>query len=214
MQLLILALAAMAVVVASRLIRVRLGRSPKLEGPSRLLFILGLLLVPPIALGALTQPSGEPSTLGAFAMVPLYVVTMVGLGMAMWVAALVVSVALGGRPRRLLLLALVGRHGNPDDIPRNPPLTAVLVESLAKVAATNRAFARGTAFPDEVVRPGFRGDWDALEAATRTLEGQIRADVQNGLGVGSPATAAAEDARSRLNMLRRLAVEGGQAWAG
>jgi hypothetical protein len=214
MQLLILALAAMAVLVASRLIRVRLGRSPKLEGPRRLLFILGLLLLPPIALGALSQPGGEQSVFGALTTIPPYVLTLVGLGMAMWVAALVVSAALGGRPRRVLLLALVGRHGDPDDIPRNPPLTAVLVESVAKVAATNRAFARGTAFPDEVERPGFRGDWDSLEAATRTLEGQIREDVQNGLGVGNPATAAAEDARSRLNMLRRLAVEGGQAWAG
>jgi hypothetical protein len=74
-------------------------------------------------------------------------------------------------------------------------------------------FPRGAAFPAQIARAGFRDDWDVLDGATRTLEGRIAADHRLGLAVGSGATATARDARSRLDTLRRLAGDQGQAWA-
>jgi hypothetical protein len=99
-------------------------------------------------------------------------------------------------------------------VPRNPPLTSRLAESVTSVDRANQAFPRGVAFPAEIDRAGFRGDWDALNGATQALEGQIAEDRQLGVGVASAATAAAEDARSRLNTLQRLAGHSGQSWAG
>ena len=41
----------------------------------------------------------------------------------------------------------------------------------------NSAFPRGSAFPAQVDRVGFRADWDALDDATRTLERNIVAST-------------------------------------
>jgi hypothetical protein len=52
-----------------------------------------------------------------------------------------------------------------------------------------------------------------LDGATRSLEGRIADDHRLGLAVARATTATASDARSRLDTLRRLAVDQGQAWA-
>jgi hypothetical protein len=113
-----------------------------------------------------------------------------------------------------LLLALVGSEGDLDDAPFNPPTTAKLAEILALVDRANAIFPRGPEFPVQINREGFRFAWDALDSATGTLEGQIADDYRLGLGVARAAEATAEDARSRLDSLRRFAVVNGQAWAG
>lgn len=206
MELLLVALVAMASLAALRLLRVRLGHGPAFAGFPRLVFILAFVLGPPLVYGALTSSATDSSLLRGLASVPIYAAALVGILALMWLAAVALSMVMSGRPRRVMLLALVGRHGDPDDLPSNPPLTPRLTQSVALVRRANEAFSRGVAFPDEIDRPGFRGDWDALDAATRTLEGQIAEDRAHGLGVANVAADMSEDARSRLNTLRRLAV--------
>ena len=92
-------------------------------------------------------------------------------------------------------------------------MTAELAESVRIVDRANAAFPRGAAFPTQVSRAGFRDDWDHLDGATRSLEDQIAVDRKLGLAVSSGATRVADDARSRLDTLRRLAGDQGQAWA-
>ena len=91
-------------------------------------------------------------------------------------------------------------------------MTAKLAESVVVV---DRANARFREAPGS--RPGlpagFRDDWDEPDVATRTLEGRIDDDYRLGLSVASTARATASDARSRLDTLRRLALDDGQAWA-
>ena len=74
-------------------------------------------------------------------------------------------------------------------------------------------FPRGHDFPLQIERSGFRFAWDALDAATGKLEARIADDHRIGLAVASSAVATAVDARSRLDTLRRLAGDGGPAWA-
>ena len=62
-------------------------------------------------------------------------------------------------------------------------------------------------------RPGFRSAWEALSAATTTLEGHIADDHRRRQPVAERALDTAADARSRLDTLRRLAAHHGQAWA-
>jgi len=112
-----------------------------------------------------------------------------------------------------MLLALVGREADLDDLPFDPPVTARLAESVALVNRANLVFPRGPEFPAQIERSGFRASWDSLDAATTTLEDRIAEDRRLGLGVASDVMATAKDARSRLDTLRRLAVEHGQAWA-
>jgi hypothetical protein len=92
-------------------------------------------------------------------------------------------------------------------------MTVKLAESAARVDRANAVFPRGSDFPAEISRAGFRDAWDALDAATGTLEGRILDDRGLGLAVASGATAIATDARSRLDTLRRLALDNGQVWA-
>lgn len=214
MQLLILAAAAMTILAVARVITAQLGRTPHFEGLTKLLFIVAFVIVPPFALGALVQSPTDPSPLRGLASIPAYGICLLAVMVLMWVAALVVSVVASGRPRRVLMLGLLGRDSNLDLVPRNPPLTSRLAESVTSVDRANRAFLRGVAFPAEIDRAGFRGDWDALNGVTQALEGQIAEDRQLGVGVASVATAAAEDARSRLNTLQRLALHSGQSWTG
>jgi hypothetical protein len=108
---------------------------------------------------------------------------------------------------------LTGGEADPYDVPFDPPITAKLAESVGLVDRANAAFPRGVGFPTQIDRSGFRGDWEALDGATRSLEDRIAADFRLGLAVASGARVTAADARSRLDTLRRLAVEQGQAWA-
>ena len=210
-QLFVLAVAAMSGLAAMRLLRVHLGRVPHPGGLFRLPFILAFLLVPPIVLGALFQPAA--GLVGGMAWVPMYVALLAAIAIVMWMAAIVVRARAPRRSRPPLLLALVASQGEQFGDGFDPPLTVPLAESQSQVDVANAVFPRGPEFPTQVDRPDFRAAWDALDTATRTLEGRIADDERRGLGVASSATASAEDARGRLETLRRLASEGGQAWA-
>jgi len=212
-QMFILAVAAMAVLAVTRLLRVYRGREPHLEGSRRLLFVLVFVFVPPIVLGALMQPIEGSRQLPALAWVPVYATMLAGIWILMRIAAQVVTLVAPSRSRRVLLLALVGSEGDRNDVLLDPPVTAKLAESVALVDRANIAFPRGPKFPAQIDRAGFRVDWDALDAATGTLEDRIADEYRTGLGVASAATATAQDARSRLDTLHRLAVDDGQAWA-
>jgi len=209
----IVAVAAMVLLAGMRLARVHFGRTPHPDGNVRVLFILGFLLVPPIALGILLHLGSTSGWLSGVAAVPLYALTLAGVAFVMWIAALGVRLFVTGRSRPLLLLALVASEGDPNDIPVDPPLTSRLAESMVVVDRANAVFPRGSEFPVQIDRTGFRFAWDALNAATVALEGLITADRRLGLGVASGARATAIDARSRLDTLRRLAVDRGQVWA-
>lgn len=200
LQLLILAIVAMAGLAALRLLRVlRFGRTPLPEGPGRSLFLLGFVLVPPLVLGGL----------GA---VPVYVGVLAAIVILMWIAAVVIDRLTASRTGQVVRLALVGSEGDPMDSGLTP-VTARLSESIGLVTKANARFPRGIEFPRQITRSGFRDDWDALDGATRTLEGHIADDHRLGLGVSATATTLAEDARSRLDSLRRFAGDHGQDWA-
>ena len=207
---LVLAIAAMISLAALRLIRVRLGREPHPDGKARLPFFLAFLIVPPLVVGTLFQSVG--GQLGAVSWLPLYVVGVVVLALLMWIAAAIVRLIAPRRVRPLLLMALAAGRDTPA-AKLDPPLTARLATSRTRVDAANAVFPSGAAFPTHIDRPGFRGSWDLLDDATRTLETQIAEDQTLGKGAASSATNTADNARGRLDTLRRLAAEGGQAWA-
>jgi hypothetical protein len=209
LQVLVLAIIAMAGLAMLRLVRVHLGREPLPE--RRVLFVLGFLFVPPILLGALA-PSGEGQLPGA-ALAPVYVVIVAGLATLMSLAAMVVQRVASGRPRSILSIALVGNDGGPTAAQLDPPVTAKLATSMAAVDRTNAVFPRGLEFPAQIDRPGFRSAWDALDVTTSALEGQIAEAEGHGRAVASAAIATAEDARSRLTTLRRLTTDEGRVWA-
>ena len=213
LQVFAIALAAMALLAASRLLLVRSGRAPGLDGKARLLFIGAFLIVPPLVIDALTRPFTATSGLHGPAVVGPYVVSLLAIVTVLWLAAVVVQLFVRGRARPLLLLALIGSEGDPEDVQFDPPLTPRLADGVALVDRTNAVFPRGHQFPREIGREGFRSDWDALDAATLTLEGHIADDLRLGVAVAWRAKNTAADARSRLNTLRRLAGDQGQAWA-
>lgn len=210
-RLFIVAVLAAAGLAAFRLARVLLGRTPFPEGRRGILLILAFLLVPALALDALTEPAGA-NQLHGVQWVPVYVVLAGAVAILMGLLALVVDRVATGQPRRLLLGALAGSEGIEVEAV-DPPLTAGLAESMLVVDRTNAAFPRGLEFSAQVGRDGFRSSWDALDAATSTLEGRIADDRRLGLGAASEATATARDARGRLDTLRGLAADDGQAWA-
>lgn len=200
MQILLIATLAMAGLAALRLVRVlRFGRTPLPDGRGRTLFLLAFVLVPPLAMGGL----------GA---VPVYVGVIAALVILMWLAAVIIDRLTASRTGQVIRLALVGSEGDPIDSGLTPA-TPRLSESIGLVARANAVFPRGLEFPKQIDRSGFRDDWNRLDDATRTLEGQIADDHRLGLGVSSSATVLAEDARSRLETLRRFAGDHGQAWA-
>ena len=199
-QILILAIVAMAGLAALRLVRVlRFRRTPLPEGPGRTLFLLAFVLVPPLALGG-------------FGLVPVYVGVIAALVILMWIAAVVIDRLTASRTGQLVRLALVGSEGEPIDSGLTP-VTARLSESIGLVTTANARFPRGLEFPSQIDRSGFQDDWEALDVATRTLESQIADDHRLGLGVSASASILADDARSRLETLRRFAGDHGQAWA-
>lgn len=211
-QLFALAIASMVFLAVLRIVRVRTGRTPHPAGMARLLFAVAFVALPPIALGALTDPGGAAGAIASLRWVPVYGIMLVGLMVVMRIAAVIVKAIAPRRPRRLLLLALVANEGDPYDMPYNPPVTPRLAAILALVDRTNAVFPRGMGFRDQVDRSGFRADWDALDAATGQLEGAMAEDVRRGRGVPSAAAATAKDARGRLDTLRRFAVEDGRSW--
>ena len=209
LQLLALAIAAMTGLGLLRLVRVHFNREPLPE--RRLLFVLGFVLLPPIALGALVQ--AQEGKLPGAALVLLYAVTLAGLATLMWLAAMIIRRVPASRPRTVLLIALVGGEGDPTAAQLDPPVTPRLATSIAAVDTANAVFPRGLDFPTQIDREGFRGAWDALDTSTATLEGQIAEYEERGLAVASGASATAEDARGRLNTLRQLTIDAGRAWA-
>jgi hypothetical protein len=199
-EMLLVAGVAMVALAALRLVRVmRFGRTPLPVGIGRWPFLAGFLLVPPILLGG-------------FGAVPSYIGIVLALVVAMWIVAALIDKPQMSRGGWLLRLALMGGEGDGLDSGLTP-VTPRLAESIGLVSRANAAFPRGHGFAGQVDRAGFRGDWEALDDATRTLEGRIAEDDHAGLGVSASATAVAEDARSRLNALRRFADDRGQAWA-
>lgn len=209
MLLVLLAIAVMSGVALLRWARVRAGQEPYPE--AIVPFVIALLVLPPMALGVIVRPGGDP--LGGFGSVFPYVLVVIGLTALLWVAARIVRLLPFGRVRRVLLLALIGTEGHPHDRSVDPPLTPKLAQNVAAVDRTNAVFPRGYEFPVQIDRPGFRGAWDALDSATTTLEAGIAADERRGLAIASVANATADDARGRLDTLRTLALEGGQTWA-
>jgi hypothetical protein len=210
--LVILAVVVMAALAALRLARVRAGRTPLPEGRGRRLFLVGFVILPPLALGAITQAAGSTSLLGGLGSLPAYVAILVVVVIVMWVAALIIARLTTDRWGQLARLALVGGEADPVDS-RDTPITVGLSQSVGLVTKANAAFPRGPGFAGQIERTSFRADWDALDGATRKLEGQIAEDHRLGLGVAAAATSLAEDARSRLDTLRRFASDHGQGWA-
>ena len=199
-QLVLLGIVAMAGLATLRVVRFRRGLTPlpEIRGKRRLL--LAFVVVPPVVFGGI----------GAL---PMYVAIIAGLAIAMWIAAQVVGMVANGRTARLLQVALAGHEEDKYAVRADAAVTADLAESVRIVDRANAAFPRGPAFPAEISRAGFQDDWDHLDGATRSLEDRIAVDRQLGLAVSSGATRAADDARSRLDTLRRLAGDQGQAWA-
>jgi hypothetical protein len=211
LQLSALAVIAMLGLATLRVARVHLGREPLPDGRGRLPFLLGFLVLPPIVVGALVRPA-ETDVLRGTAWVPEYVVFVSAVAIFMGVLAVITRLAAPGRTRRLLLLGLAGNQGDPFDVPFDPPITAKLAATVGEVDRANVVFPRGLEFPMQINRAGFRSAWDALDAATVTLETAISDDHRLGRGVASEARATATDARSRLDTLHRLAVDDGQVW--
>lgn len=208
-QLLLLAVVLMAGLAVLRVVRVRADRSPLPE--SRNLFILAFLIVPPVLVGALF--GGAAGAMGGVSAVPLYGLLVGAVAIVMWMASLLIPRLVPGRSRAILQLALTGSEGDPEAVPYDPPVTPQIAASVTALDRANGAFPRGPEFPQQVDREGFRASWDALETATKTLEGQIVEEHRLGLPVAASALARARDARERLDTLRRLASDGGQAWA-
>lgn len=210
----ILATVGMGILAASRVVRVELGRAPLPEGKGGFLLGVAFVFGPPIVLSLLIQPAVPTEPLSGVAFVPPYAGALVGLAIAMSLLAVAVRHFAPRRSRPLLLLALVGSEGEPEDIADDTPLTAQLVDDIGRVEKANSAFPRGLEFATQIDRAGFRGAWATLDAATRTLEARIAADRGRGLSVASAARGAAADARCRLDALRDLAVNHGQEWPG
>ena len=213
LPLIILGIVAMAALGVLRVVRVNRGLTPLPDGRGRRLFLLGFVVVPPLVLGILTQPAPPANQLWGIGAVPAYIAIVAALVALMWIASKIVGQVSHSRNARLLQVALAGHEGDPYEARVDPPVTAKLAESVGVVDRANAAFPRGPGFPSQISRSGFLDDWDELDVATKTLEGRIADDYRLGLSVASGATATATDARSRLDTLRRLALDDGQAWA-
>jgi hypothetical protein len=199
-QLILLGIVAMAGLATLRVVRFRRGLTPLPQIRGKRSLLLAFVVVPPVVFGGITA-------------LPMYVAIIAVLAIAMWIAAQVVGAVAKGRTGRLVQIALAGREEDRYAIRADAAVTTELAESVRIVDRANAAFPRGAAFPAEVSRAGFRDDWDHLDGATRSLEEQIAVDRKRGIAVYSGATRAADDARSRLDTLRRLAGDQGQAWA-
>lgn len=212
-QQLLLAGVATLALVALRLGRVRGGRTPFPAGHGRRLLIVAFLIVPPLALDWLIDPAARTSPLLAVPAVPPYLVILAALTLLMAVVVRIDQLVLPGRPHRLLRVALLGSEPDPADMTFDPPLRGELAQTVTRVEHSNAVFPRGAAFPTQIDRADFHEAWDTLDADTAALERRIADDHRLGLPVASAATAVAWDARNRLETLRHLALDHGQAWA-
>jgi hypothetical protein len=208
-QLLLVLVAVLAFVGlgALRIGRVRAHRDAP-DGWLRFGFVAAFLLIPPIVLQVVLAPKG----IDAVGAVTLYVGAVVLLWVLTWVVALLVARFAPVEGRQMMLLALIGRDTS-GIVPFDPPMTATLAAEVEAVDLLNAAFPRGHAFMAQVSMPGFRTTWEALDTATRTLEDDISEQRRLHLGVSEQAIETANDARGRLDTLRRDAATGGQAWA-
>ena len=207
-----MAIGSMALLAVMRVVRVHFGQTPHPDGGFRWPFILAFVLLPPLALGLLTQSDGSSGPLRGLAWVPVYGALIVGLMLVMQFAAVVIRFVAPRPVRAPLVLALTASEGDPYAVPYDPPVTPALAATVAQVDRLNAAFPRGLAFRAEIERTTFRATWDALDTATRTLEGAIADAIREGRGAASSASATAHDARGRLDALRRMAVDDGQTW--
>ena len=212
-QLIVAAAVVLGAVAVMRVVRVHFDRSPHPEGRARILFLLTLVFVPPIALEVVHNPTGAEGQLHGIESIVLYLGALLGFLLLMGIAALVVRLVFRGRTRQVLMLALVGSLPGPGDVPLDAALTPDMVETVELVDVANAAFPRGPEFAEQVDRPGFRAAWDSLDVATTALEERIAEKQRLGVGVAYRAVDTARDARSRLNTLRRIAADRGQAWA-
>ncbi|MFI5261240.1 MAG: hypothetical protein ACHQZR_01645 [Candidatus Limnocylindrales bacterium] len=213
LQQLLVAIAAMIVLIALRLVRARAGRTPFPQGRGRLLLIIAFLIVPPVAAGWLTDPAVRATPLLAIASLPVYIALFALLTILMAVVVRLDQAVRPGRSHRLLRIALLGRDDDPAYTNFDPPLKGELARAVALVERSNAAFPRGSSFPDEVDQPGFRTAWDALDADATALEMRLASERRLGHPVPSEAVAMAADARGRLETLRQFASDHGQAWA-
>lgn len=213
LQLTILAVVTLAGLAVLRLVRVHFNRSPLPDGFVRPFFLFGFVIVPPLVLAALTQPAAAAGPFRGVSSVPMYILIVLTLVTLMAIVALIVGHIVHNRTAQLVRLALIGSEGDPGGIRSVQRLTPRLAESIELVQRANAAFPRGTEFLAQVDRAGFRSDWEALDGATRTLEDEIAEDYRLDMGVAYEATDTAKDARSRLETLRRHALERGQSWA-
>ena len=193
-----------------RVIRVRSGREAQPEGWRMWVLDVAFLIVPPILLQVLVAPKG-PGQMDGVASVLTYGVALILGRLAMWIAAVLAARYAPHRWRHTLLIALSGSD-NSAAVVSDPPMSTALTAEVELVDTRNAAFPRGSAFLEQVDKPGFRDTWDALDGATTALEQSI-ADASRRGGVASRATRTAADARGRLDTLRRDAAAHGQAWA-
>jgi hypothetical protein len=208
-QLIILAIGTMGAVAILRLVRVHYGRTAFPEHGR--LFVVALAVLPPVALAALTDRTA--GAISGLTSVPLFAVLLAGVAIVMGIVGMVARRVAPGRSRALLSLALTGGVRGEGDARFDPPLTAKLAESVAVVDRANGVFPRGLEFPLQVDREGFRAAWDRLSDVLERLEALIAADQKVGVVVATKAVATALDARTRLDTLRRIASDHGQAWA-
>ena len=205
------ALLAFIGLAALRIVRVHYHR----EGPSgwwKVAFVVGYLLVPPLVLQAIAAPKSGAVAVDPINAVLLYIPAVVTIWLLAQAAAFVVARVAPIKWRPILLLALIGRDSS-GMIAFDPPMTPALAADVERVDALNAAFPRGSAFIGQVSTPGFRTSWDALDSATLALEGDIAEQRRLRLGVSERAIDTANDARGRLDTLKRVAVEGGLVWA-
>ena len=207
------AAAVLGLFALSRVVRVRRGLEARVYGWKMWLLVFGVVVVVPIAIAVAGASAGGKGgapfleTAIAYELSLLLFVVLMGIG-----GALVRRFVLG-KSRPVLLLALVGREPSAADIPFDPPMTDAIRASVNLVDARNAVFPRGRGFMEQTDLPGFQSAWNALDEATRSLEGLIAEGVGLGTGVAMQATETAGDARSRLETLHRAAAARGQAWA-
>lgn len=209
--LILAAAAAFAGVALFRVYRVRTHRDPP-SGWLRIVSVAVLLLVPPLVLQVLVAPASGAGRVDAVGAVLLYVVTFAVIWLLMLLGSLLVARLAPRQHRQVLLLAMTGRDTS-GNVPFDPPMSAGLTDQVAQVDRLNGMFPRGRAFMDQSTLPGFRSTWDALDDATRTLEGEIDEQRRLGLGVSEHAAETATDARGRLDALREASTNSGVAWA-
>jgi hypothetical protein len=205
------AIAAFVALGALRMYRVRAHRDAP-DGWQRVGFVAAFLLVPPIVLQVLFAGKSGPGSVDAVGAIALYLLAVLVLSAATWIAALAVARFAPVERRQMLLLALIGRDTS-SIVPFDPPMSNELTADVERVDVLNAAFPRGRAFMTQPSLPGFRSAWEALDTATATLEKRIADQRRLRLGVAERAIFTASDARGRLDTLRRDAASGGQAWA-